>query len=230
MAFEAATLLQLVVVITWTCLCDTPFHQKNTLFAEFFTSQTALASLVFAPGPFEVLQAATPPTIDFFKGLPTDPSAFRWGIYVFVLEKTGCRPIIYIGSGTNSLGGVRAWLSQYDDGLLLPQYVKQAHKGLLCWIPHPTPATRPIKRLLFFALEATFAYIFWAMKARSRNYGMAQICLWDRNTLPYEGCCSHGALYEPILGDFHLSAEQLEAQAIKKEKKRIAIKAENATN
>jgi hypothetical protein len=219
-----------VLSITWTCLSDTPFNQKNTLFARFFTSQAVFeevastASLVFSPGLFEVLQGATPPTIQFFKSLPTDTSS-RWGVYVIVLEKPSCRSRIYIGSGTNSIGGVRSRLKQYDDGLLLPRYIEYAldegytivHKGLLCWIPKPTAATQPVNRLLFVALEATFAYIFWAMRTRTRDYGMGHICLWDRNTLEYDGCSSHCCLNEAILGDFDLSAEQLETQAIEKE-------------
>lgn len=244
MAFEAAILFQLVLLITWTCLSDTPFNQKNTLFAQFFTSQAALeevastASIVFCPDLFEVLQAVTPPTIQFFKSLPTDTSSYRWGIYAIVLEKPSCQSRVYIGSGTNTSGGVCARLKQYDDGLLLPRYTESSlnegftiiHKGLLCWIPKPTAAKRPVNRLLFFALEATFTYIFWAMKAFTRDYGMAYICLWDHNTLEYNGCCSHCALNEAIIGDFHLSAEELETQAIEKEQKRLAMKAENAMN
>jgi hypothetical protein len=243
MAFQAATLLQLVMLITWTCLSDTPFNQKNTLFARFFTSQAVLeevastASLVFAPGLFEVLQAATPPTIQFFKGLPTDTSS-RWGIYVMVLEKCSCRSRIYIGSGTNYKGGVRSRLKQYDDGFLLPNFVEKAldegykivHKGLLCWIPQPTAAKQPVNRLLFVALEAAFSYMFWTMKAVTKDYGMGHICLWDRFTLEYDGLCSHCCLNEGIYSDFDLSTEQLEAQAIEKEQKRLELKAENATN
>jgi hypothetical protein len=239
-----ATLPQLVLSTTWTCLCDTPSWQKNSLFARFFTSQADLeevastASIAFAPGLFEVLQAATPPTVEFFKTLPTDTTALRWGIYVIVFEKTGCRPIIYIGSGTNTYGGVRSRLKQYDDGFLLPRYVAKAlddgfdivHKGLLCWIPKPTASNVPVQRLLFFALEATFTYMFWTLRARNRHYGMGHICLWDRKTLEYDECCSHCALNEGILGEFDLTPEQLEAQAIEKEEKRLVMKAENATN
>lgn len=218
MAFEASTLLQLVVLITWTCLSDTPFSQKNILFAQLFPDQFALeevastVSLVFSPSLFEVLKAATPPTIQFFKSLPTDASSSRWGIYVLVLEKPSCRSKIYIGSGINSFGGVYNRLKQYDDGFLLPHHVKAAldegytivHKGLLCWIPLPSAGTTPVKRLLFFALEATFSYMFWAMRARARDYSMGHICLWDRKALEYDGCCSHCCLNEAILGDFDL--------------------------
>lgn len=244
MAFEAGTIFELVLLITWTCLNTTPFNQKNPLFARFFDNQAALeevastASLVFCPGLFEVLQAATPPTIQFFKSLPTDTSAKRWGIYVIVLERSYCRPIFYVGSGTSSGEGVRSRLKQYDDGFLLPEYVEKAldegytmvHKGLLCWIPNPSAAKVPVNRLLFVALEAAFAYMFWAMKGVKGDYGMGHICLWDRNMREYDGCCTHCSLNEGIRGEFDLTAEQLEALAIDKEQKRLALKAENATN
>lgn len=97
MAFTATTILQFVTLVAWTCLSDTPFNQKNTLFARFFASLSVLeviastASLNFAPGLLDVLQATAPPTIEFFKRLPTDTLP-RWGVYVIVLEKPGCRP------------------------------------------------------------------------------------------------------------------------------------------
>lgn len=240
MALTATTILQFVMLVTWTCLSDTPFNQKNTMFARFFTSLSVLegiastASLEFAPGLFEVLQAATPPTIKLFKSLPTDVLS-RWGVYVLVLEKPLCRPRLYISSGTNSFGGVRTRLKQYDDGFLIPQYVQASldegytivHKGLLCWIPHPTTTLVPINRLLIIALEATFAYMFWAMKARLGDYGMGHICLWDRSTLEYDGLCSHPCLNEGIHGDFDMTPEQLEAYAAEREQKRVILKAEN---
>lgn len=121
---------------------------------------------------------------------------------------------------------------------MLPYYIEKAldegytivHKGLLCWIPIPTAALLPVTRLLFVALEAAFAYMFWTMRERTRNHDMSHICLWDRTTLEYDGLCSHCSLNEGILGDFDLSPEQLEAQAIDKEQKRLELKAENATN
>ena len=217
MSFSAPTLFQLVVLITWTCLDDTPFYQKNTLFARFITSQEVLgsiastASLVFCPGLFEVLQAATPPDLAFFKSLPTATSK-HWGIYVILLEKPGFWPKIYIGSSTNVPGGVTYRLKQHDDEILLPLWVEDAldhgyaivHKGLLCWIPIPTAALVPVSRLLFLALEATFSYIFWGMKAKLGDYGMGHICLWDRDTMEYGGLCSHPCLNEGIQGDFEL--------------------------
>lgn len=247
MAFTAATVFQLVCLVTWTVLSTTPNNEKHTVFAQFFTSLASIestastASLSFAIGLFEVLQATAPPTIWFFKGLPTKSSSSLkdlWVLYALVLEKNGCRPKIYIGSATSASGGARQRFQQYDLGLLIPRYVQDAfdagytitHKGLLCWIARPSAALVPVSRLLFLALEAAFAYIFWAMRSRTRHWGMGHICFWDRHTLEYDGLCSHCSLNEGIHGDFDLSAEQLEAQAVDKENKRLKMKADNATN
>jgi hypothetical protein len=171
MAFSAESLLQLVMLTTWQCLCDTPFSLKSTLFTPFFPDEEALQStmsiLTFAPGLFEVLQAVKPPTIAFFKSLPTLTSPC-WAVYLLVLEKLDCRPRIYIGSGTNTESGVKARFTNYDNTRFLPEYVEKSleesyeivHKGLLVWTPIPRPGLVPLSRLLFHALKATFAYIF----------------------------------------------------------------------
>ncbi|GKT42172.1 uncharacterized protein ColSpa_02353 [Colletotrichum spaethianum] len=232
--YSAGTLFKLVLLVTWTCLEDTPFSMKNTLFARFFSSldvleSTALlASLSFAPGLFSVLQAATPPAIQFFQSLPVGPKNC-WGIYALVLEKPGSRPGLYIGSGTSTgtptAGGVALRFKQYDDGFLIPKWIKVAlkdgytitHKGLLCWIPRPGASDVPVFRLLFIALEATFTYIFWALKARHGGYG----------DFGYDGLCSHAALNEGVPGQFDLSPEELETLAKEREEKRLILKAQN---
>ncbi|KFY69501.1 hypothetical protein V496_00178 [Pseudogymnoascus sp. VKM F-4515 (FW-2607)] len=250
MAPGAATLFDLVLSKTWQCLEETPVEHKNSLFARFFKSKADIddvattASLEFAPGLLNVLESPTPPTADFFKSLPVDsdsPEA-RWAVYTIVLEKEGFRPIIYIGSGTSSSSGVHTRLKQYYDRVQLPVYVEQAindgfgivSNGLLCWIPRPTLASKvPIRRLLIIAFEATFSFLFWSMKARMYNrdyHGMSRICLWNSLALPYQGACSHSALYEGIRGQFDMTDEQLEAYAVDMETKRLELKAQNATN
>jgi hypothetical protein len=117
-------------------------------------------------------------------------------------------------------------------------YIKKAldegytivHQGLLCWISIPTASLQPKLRLLFLALEATFAYVFWAMRTVTKDYGMAHICLWDRDTLEYDGCCSHCSLNEGIRADFELSTEQLEAQAFQKKEIRTGKQADRNSN
>ena len=56
MAFQAETLLQLVLLITWTVLNGTPANQKQPHFTKYILSQAVLENLasqvspVFAPG------------------------------------------------------------------------------------------------------------------------------------------------------------------------------------
>ena len=195
-------------------------------------------SLEFGPGLFDVLQAAPPPTVQYFKDLPTDTTQ-RWAVYLLSLEKPGCGPKVYIGSGTDSKYGVKNRFSHYDSGIALPFLVEKTlkegytivHKGLPCWTSIPSAALQPGIRLLFLALEATFTYIFWAMRTVNKDYGMSHICLWDSHTLEWDSLCSHCCLIEGIReGDFELSAEELEAQAIQRKENRATKQAARNSN
>ncbi|RMJ16929.1 hypothetical protein CDV36_003400 [Fusarium kuroshium] len=226
------SILQLVMLATWKCLSDTPYYSKNTLFARYLTSLEVMteialdSSIDFAPGLFDVLQSTTAPSIQFFKGLPA-PRLHQWGVYAVVLEKLGFRPKLYVGSGT-SHGGVKTRLGQYhyENQSMVPVGVRDAltdgysitHQGLFCWVPMPTPTSIPLTRLLFIALEATFAYLFWAMKPHREDYGMVHICPWDR--LEYDGICSHCSLKEKVVSEFNLTPEELEAHAAEREERR----------
>lgn len=131
-----------------------------------------------------------------------------------------------------------ARLKQYDVGYHLPKFVQSslddgfafASKGLLGWMPIPNPAQNPLGRMLILALEATLTFAFWAMEAKPEDCAMDHLCPWDRNTLEYDGLCSHCALAERIVGNFDMSPEEAEAMAEEKEKRRIALKAQNGSN
>jgi hypothetical protein len=244
MAFQAETLLQLVLLNTWTVLNDTPASQKQPHFTKYIPNQAVLdkltsnVSLVFAPGLLDAVQGSTPPTIRYFKTLPTiikgTPNC--WAVYLLVLEKASCRPRIYIGSGTSATEGVKTRLADYRRGTSLPSYVKESigegysieHIGLLCWIDLPSPGLVLKIRLLFLALEATFAYMFWPMRTvnKANDYGMDRICLWDRSTLEYDGLCSHCCLNEAITGNYEFSEKELEELNAEKMMKRKADEAE----
>lgn len=85
-------------------------------------------------------------------------------------------------------------------------------------------------RLLFLALEATFSYMLWAMRTVHKDYGMTHICPWDYKTLEYDGLCSHCCLFEGIVGDFELSAEELEELAAQMAKIRAEKQAAICSN
>jgi hypothetical protein len=61
MAVEATTILQLVLLLTWNCLFNTPTKMKNPLFNLFFTSYEAFkevassATLAFVDGLLNAL-------------------------------------------------------------------------------------------------------------------------------------------------------------------------------
>ncbi|CVK83197.1 uncharacterized protein FMAN_00743 [Fusarium mangiferae] len=196
------------------------------------------ASLEFAPGLLDVVQSVVPPTIEFFKSLPTAELS-QWGVYAIVLKKPGCSPKLYIGSGTSSRG-VHDRLNQYSQCRvnMLPVGVKAAfddgfsitHQGVLCRIPMPTPACAPLNRLLIRALEATFGFLFWAMGPQKEYPGMDKVCLWDRATIEYEGLCSHSSLTEWVHDDFNLTAEELEAHAAERKKTQRKNRSMNDSN
>jgi hypothetical protein len=188
MAFDATTILQLVLVLTGNCLSTTPANQQHPLFTQIFTSYVifeqiaSTTSLVFAPGLFSTLQAATPPTVAFFKSLPTNVNK-RWAVYLIFLEKSGSRAKIYIGSGTESLRGISNRFYNYDQAEHLPLYPEGSERRLY----HQTQRTpmldsNPICCLttynssLVSCVEATFSYVFRAMRTTKRDYGMSQIC------------------------------------------------------
>ena len=80
----------------------------------------------------------------------------------------------------------------------------------------PTAGLVPALRVLFTALEAVFTFSFWTMVGKTEyGYGMGSICRWARDSLPFDGLCSHSPLIEfPAGSDTFLTAEELEAKAL----------------
>jgi hypothetical protein len=242
-------LLTLVLSLVWKVLVETPINRKSKYYARFFTSLDVIqefaiaASLSFAPGLLEALQASTPPTVAWFKSLPSDNryawESDNWAVYLIVLEKGGERTRIYIGSGTNSDTGLAFRWKQYDNKDALPSGLKKAfedgfkitHKGVLCWKAMPSPGKALLMyRLLFLCLECVFTYYFWAMRPGTYDDAMSYICPWTLSNLEYDGVCSHGSLVDHPQGDFHLTDEQLIAQAADAEVIFRKNKAAAATN
>jgi hypothetical protein len=227
MASDASDILEYVVWLVWTLLTLTPAKLKNPVHAMILTTQEVVENLMsdsllaFAPGLLDVLQAAAPPSIDFFKSLPTEDKK-RFGIYVIVFEKKNCRPKIYIGSGTNAVEGVAKRLQNYTYKTNLSQFVMKAmdngyrikHKGLLCWAPLPEATERFALRVLFLVLETAFAIAFWAMYSKTKDYGMPKhLCPWEMDAVHYDGLCSHPAIIEAVRGEtLGLTAEEIKAK------------------
>lgn len=219
------TILTLMILLLWECVSIAP-RSVNPVFkirtptpevaAQLLTSM----SMTFAPGLLTVLQASTPPTVDFFKSLPTIDileDDIWWADYAIVLEKPGFRSIIYIGSGTQFEYGIHRRLKDYDCYKSLPLLAQAAlengfvitHKGLLCWTRCPGRMQQFHYSMVFLALEAVFTVVFWAIRC-STDYGfsMTAICLWPRDLFEYDGACGHSSLNESPRGIPDLSEEQ----------------------
>lgn len=75
--------LTLVLALLWDVLVKTPFNRKSGYYARFLTSLDVVeslataASLCFSPGLLEAMQAAAPPTVQWFKNLPSN-NQFAW--------------------------------------------------------------------------------------------------------------------------------------------------------
>ena len=182
-----------------------------------------LATFTFCPGLSAVLQASTPPTIQWFLSLDPYPPRHVWGIYVIVLKKRNHRDLIYIGSATSAKRGVRSRFGEYDRHKNLPRNVRKAlqdgyriyHKALLAWCPIPKASRIPVYRTVVIALEAILSCYFWAMARRDHDYGYNTLCPWSLDLFTYDGACSHNALKEGIPGDLDISEEELERMAEK---------------
>ena len=237
---DDATLLEFMTAATWACIDQTHPKMKNILFTRFFKSYedveaiASAADIQFAPGLLDIVQSVTPPSVEFFKCLPVD-TVDRWAVYAIFMEKDECRSRLYVGVGTHDDSGVAARLQAYNTGNSLPHYVRASlqedfrivHKGLLCWTPIPHVGVAPINRLLCYALEATFAYLLWAMRcALDKDWGMGHMCLWDRASLEWDGLCSHSALTDPVRGDFGFTPEEVEQMVIEKKEKARALNKE----
>jgi hypothetical protein len=230
-------LLVLVISLVWACL-QVPGSQ-NDLFQLFSNMDivadlACAASLTFCPGLIEVLDAAAPPTVAWFKQLPSDCRG-KWGVYVLVMEKMKCKARLYCGSATDSDGGIVTRWALYDRHNLklgekthgLPSGVLKAfqdgfkitHKGLLVTAPMASPANAPMYRLLFYALEATFSFYLWMMNS-GKFFLYHKLCPWTLSEIEYDGLCSHSALFDPIAGCFDLTPEELMSLAAELEEKK----------
>lgn len=166
----AAAILEYMVWLVWSCLCETRPKLKNPVFDMVLTSSAVIAQLMsssliaFAPGLLDVLLSETPPSVSYFLSLPTDIEK-RWAVYLLVLTKLNCRPRIYVGSVTAKKRGVKLRWSQYDQKRALPCSIERAlnegytitSKGLLCWAPIPSALIRFPLRVLFLALESVLS-------------------------------------------------------------------------
>lgn len=204
---------------------DVPSWYINPAFKSTFKERSdydsvaASSPLTMAPSMDAVLSAAVPPPLDFFRSLPDEPEGSHWGVYALLMEKSGSKPGLYIGTGTNADLGVWARMQMYKPGgSLLPRFVKLRFEqgyhisriALLCWTPVPAPGLAPRVRARFLLLEAAFAVAFHAALAAITDKWISHLLFWPRDTVAWEPLCSHLPLKEAIRGNLDLSPEELE--------------------
>lgn len=182
-----------------------------------FNHICAESPLEFPPALFGTLQSTSPPTLDFFRSLPSPPTYKVWGIYVILMEKMGSRPKLYVGSGTGT-SGVQDRLRHYELKHRLPRFVQAAfdegyaisHKGLICWSPIPSVGLIPKARVRFLAVEATFCHLFFAAVETRLDVLWTSFLPWRREDVKWLPLCSHSPLMERPAGDPSMTPEQLE--------------------
>jgi len=193
----ATPLVKLIVAETFNCLAirDEQFP-LDAYYHKHLPTESAIedligkAQIVFAPGLLDVLQCDDPPTVEYFKALPTlsDSKERTWGVYLIVLEKADFEDLAYIGSGTQYRGiGLAQRLADYreDDGHKLPINVEAAikagysivHKGVLAQNPTPPAELMLAVRTLLVSIEGTLAALLWTMYTpNGGDWGMGDVC------------------------------------------------------
>jgi hypothetical protein len=211
MLFDALTMSLLMVHLIWRCLSKTPASRKSYLFPKYLPSLTAVqqllasVSVTFAPGLFEALNSATPPTLAYLKSLPHNATQ-SWAVYLLVLEKTGSRPLVYVGSATNAQSGAGKRFSDYRRSHHIPVYVKAAlddgytitSYGLLVTMPRPGKFLYAPLRALFLGMEAAFTYSLGTLLPGNPDSPLIFLCLWDIYTLEWAPLNSHSPLAEGV--------------------------------
>lgn len=106
--------------------------------------------------------------------------------------------------------------------MLVEQAFKQGyrieHKGLLCWAPISAVGTQFRVRVLFYAMEAVFTIVFWAIASRFKDNAGANFCPWPLRSMEYVGLCSHSSFNECPRGlQEGLTEEEFEAKELAQE-------------
>lgn len=216
----------------WGCLSHPSY--KNPCYTIAFPTNEVLvdtfgaADFVVLDGLPDVLQSPSPPPVAWLVSARISAVQDRsllpaksWAIYLHIVDKEDFETVIYIGSGTESTYGIRLRFKDYANEHAIPQGLQDAlddgykitRSVLLLYCPIPEPAQQPIVRALLHVLEAAFHALFWSMRSSEASYGhLADNRIWDVESFPWRGLCTHSPLLEGIAGlDF--SPEELESIA-----------------
>ncbi|PSK60511.1 hsp75-like protein [Elsinoe australis] len=199
----------------------------NESLDEYYSS----VDFVFVEDLDDVLSSDYPPTIAWLESVRDSyvqnrdliPSK-HWGLYLHLLKKHGSKPVITVGSATNTQNGLRTRLSNYNSLHNVSQEYRNAISAgyhlactvLLAYAPMPQPADQPTIAALFKVLETAFHAIFWSMRNPSTSYGhLGDNRLWSSSSMGWSGLNTHSPLLEDV-GGLEFSAEELEQIAQKR--------------
>lgn len=229
----------LLVQVIWSCIHESRSVSNNPVFALVFLTQDVLAAVFFlsrfrfCPGLLAQLQSSTPPTLEWFRSLPSTVRSGSWGVYVLLYEKSGCKPMIYIGSGTHLTHGIRFRITQHISGQRSPVEIAKAvasryrltNTRLLAYCPIPSGGSLLKHRAVIVALETALTLLFSALRNRSKHYGLPDLCRWKGQSFEYDGLCGHNPLIERVHGADEVASE---ARKRRKEKRRVYMKTYDA--
>ncbi|KAE8822607.1 hypothetical protein HRS9139_09947 [Pyrenophora teres f. teres] len=196
--------------------------------------------LTYASGLSEVLASPTPPSLDYFRSLPSampDELHDVWIVYLHIYELQDHRPRVYIGSGTNAELGGGQRLKDYDnpDATTMPRMIQAAlkkgfsktHTTILCSSPIPSAGHVPKARQRYLAMEGVMQMLFFASVYNNYEPEWVDFYPWCREDVEWDPMCSHISFDECARGRFDLPFEELEAyvalnKQIKKENNRLS--------
>lgn len=127
-------------------------------------------TLDFADGLQNILESSEPPTLDELKDLPEwssiDPK--RFCVYLLIFEKAEreCRPLIYVGTGTDKDRGTHARFNDYAKSKNFSRYFGEArergynltHKKIMVSANLPESNMILPARALFRMIETSLSY------------------------------------------------------------------------
>lgn len=193
-----------------------------------FNQRTPATTPAFAPNILAALSSPLPPSIDFFKTLPS-PKRGVWAVYVVVLVDPNGKFHLYIGSGTGSDSGCTSRTAVYSNKThaQLPQHVRLAydrgyefsHVGMLCWTSLPSPTLVPLTRLLFICLEGVFTCLFYSAFYTIMEGLWDDLMPWTRDSVSWGALNSHLPFIEGVGDMLDLSPTQLESIAAAKKQR-----------
>ncbi|KAI8943450.1 hypothetical protein NX059_001459 [Plenodomus lindquistii] len=169
-----------------------------------------LLGCVFDSSLMPILCSGRPPSIQQIKsmtGIRQDDPFWRgkWGVYIVVLEKPGCRPKLYVGSSVDSQAGlfgrVAVYFTLYSPKLPKYVYLATQKDWEVTYVAVPFYFTKPTTAMLLgfaqtlvLSVKHTLTFRLWTMVGRWKN--CTSLALWKREDQEYDGANNHSCMRE----------------------------------